>query len=173
MNPDPAHIKVDDASPAGFDTAEWGIPHISPFVVRLVIGRDHLGQAVPHVSNIEYLRWLEAAAVAHADSLGFDRAHLEAARMMWFVARHEIDYEAEAWLGDCLVIATWVRDMRRVRSWRDSVIIRPADRTVIVRSSTLWVLVDLDSRRPRRIPRDMAERFSPLVPIPADELNEA
>lgn len=164
-------MSKDDAL-VNFDPLAWSIPHAAPFHACLTVGPDHLGRAVPHVSNIEYLGWLEAAAVAHADSLGFDRATLEAARMMWFVARHEIDYEAEAWLGDELVIATWVRDMRRVRSWRDSLIIRPADQTVIARSSTLWVLVDLDSRRPRRIPRAMAERFSPLAPPSADELNE-
>jgi acyl-CoA thioester hydrolase len=139
-------------------------------MMHLTVARDNLGRAVPHVSNVEYLRWLERAAVAHSDSLGFDQAMLERERMMWFVARHEIDYVAEAWLGDDLVIATWVRDMRRVRSWRDSIVVRPADRMIICRSSTLWVLVDLNTRRPRRIPRDMAARFSPLDAGWADEL---
>jgi acyl-CoA thioester hydrolase len=173
MSHDPAHVGVDVPSRAGFDLAAWGIPHMSPFVMSLVVGREHVGRAVPHVSNVEYIRCLERAAVSHADSLGYDQHHLQSKGMTWFVARHEIDYKAEAWQGDELVIATWVRDMRRVRSWRDSVIVRPADQTLICRSSTLWVLVDLDSHRPRRIPPDMAARFSPLIAVPADELNEA
>jgi acyl-CoA thioester hydrolase len=85
---------------------------------------------------------------------------------MWFVARHEIDYLAEAFPDDELIIATWVRDMRKVKSWRDYLIIRPADQTVICRAATLWVLVDLATRRPCRIEREMADRFNPLVPNP-------
>ncbi len=158
-----------DGSQSQFKTTDWSIPHSAPFLVHRTVGHEHLSPAVPHVSNIEILRWLEHAAVSHSDSLGFDRVRLEGARMMWFVARHEIDYEAEAFLDDRLIIATWVRDMRRVRSWRDSMIVRPVDRTIICRSSTLWVLVDLDTRRPRRIPAEVASAFSPLAPIPADE----
>ena len=81
---------------------------------------------------------------------------------MWFVARHEIDYLAEVWHNDKLVIATWVRDMQRVKSWRDYVVIRPADEVVVCRAATLWVFVDLARRRPQRIPDEMAQRFSPL-----------
>ena len=154
---------------APFNPLEWGIPHPDPFVMTLGVGSEHLGRAVPPVSNVQFLHWLERAAVSHSDSLGFTQVALERERMMWFVARHEIDYEAEAWLDDALTIATWVRDMRRVRSWRDSVIVRTADRTIICRSSTLWVLVDLDSRRPRRIPAAMAAAFSPRVPLSADD----
>jgi acyl-CoA thioester hydrolase len=82
--------------------------------------------------------------------------------LMWFVARHEVDYLAECWLGDELVIATWVRDMKRIKSWRDFVIVRPADGTVVCRAATLWVLVDLGTRRPRRIDDEMIRRFQPL-----------
>lgn len=163
---------VRDGVPEPFEPTAWSIPHSAPYLVHRTVEHAHLSPAVPHVSNLEHLRWLEQAAVNHADSLGYDRARLEGARMMWLVARHEIDYEAEAFLDDHLVVATWVRDMRRVRSWRDSVVIRPVDRTIICRSSTLWVLVDLDTRRPRRIPREMAAAFSPLVSLTADEVND-
>lgn len=81
---------------------------------------------------------------------------------MWFVARHEVDYLAEAWRDDQLLIATWVRDMRRVKSWRDYIVIRPSDGEVICRAATLWVLVDLKRRKPLRIPMEMASSFDPL-----------
>jgi acyl-CoA thioester hydrolase len=81
---------------------------------------------------------------------------------MWFVARHEIDYLAECWRGDELVIATWVRDFKRVKSWRDFAIMRPGDGTLVCRASTLWVLVELKTRRPVRIEPAMIDRFDPL-----------
>jgi acyl-CoA thioesterase FadM len=52
--------------------------------------------------------------------------------------------------------------MRRVKSWRDTLVVRPADATTVCRAATLWVLVDLASRRPTRIDAGMAQRFSPL-----------
>ncbi len=124
--------------------------------------REQLGTVIEHVSNIEYVRWLDRAAELHADSLGYTRHLMLKAGLMWFVARHEIDYLAECWLDDELVIATWVRDFHKVRSWRDYVIVRPRDSAVICRAATLWVLVDLATRRPRRIEREMIERFNPL-----------
>src|SRR5262245_66189093 len=145
------------------DLAGFSIAHPAPFLCEIAISRAHLSGVVDHVSNIEYVRWLDRAAELHADSLGYTRKWLLDNGIMWFVARHEIDYMAEAWLGDELVIATWVRDFRKVKSWRDYVIVRPSDHTVICRAATLWVLVDLESRRPRRIDEEMIQRFGPLT----------
>lgn len=138
------------------------VPHSAPFLCDLRIAREHLGAVVEHVSNIEYVRWLDRAAELHADSLGYTRRFMLHNGIMWFVARHEIDYLAECWLNDELVIATWVRDFHKVKSWRDYVIVRPRDDRVICRAATLWVLVDLATRRPRRIQSEMIERFNPL-----------
>jgi acyl-CoA thioester hydrolase len=146
------------------DLSFWNIPHMRPFVCDIRIEPSQVSGVVAHVSNVEYVRWLDRAAELHADSLGYSRRWLMDTGLMWFVARHEIDYLAEVGPHDELVIATWVRDMRKVKSWRDYVIARPEDQTVVCRAATLWVLVGLDTRRPQRIPADMAARFSPLLP---------
>ncbi len=150
----------------GIDLTSFDLPHPNPFVCDIHVKREQIGNVIEHVSNIEYVRWLDRAAELHADSLGYTRPWLLKNGIMWFVARHEIDYLAEAWLGDELVIATWVRDFKKVKSWRDYAIVRPADRTIICRAATLWVLVDLESRRPRRIDEEMIRRFDPLNPAP-------
>lgn len=144
------------------DLSAFVIPHPSPFICDLRVTREQLGTVIEHVSNIEYVRWLDRAAELHADSIGYTRQFMLGRQMMWFVARHEIDYLAETWLDDELVIATWIRDFHKVRSWRDYLIVRPRDAQIICRAATLWVLVDLASRRPRRIEREMIQRFKPL-----------
>lgn len=141
------------------DLISFDIPHPRPFLCDIAVGHEHLSGVIEHVSNIEYVRWLDRAAELHADSFGYTRQWLLDQGMMWFVARHEIDYLAETWLNDQLIIATWVRDVHKVKSWRDYVILRPADETLICRASTLWVLVDLTTRRPKRIPSVMIARF--------------
>jgi acyl-CoA thioester hydrolase len=143
--------------PAAFD-----VPHPQPFLCDTRIDGGDLSRAVPHVSNIEFIRWIDRAAELHADDLGYTRHAMVDRGIMWFVVRHEIDYLAEGWADDELVVATWVRDMRRVKSWRDTLVVRPADRTILCRAATLWVLVDLATRRPTRIDDVMARRFSPL-----------
>jgi acyl-CoA thioester hydrolase len=144
------------------DLAACEIPHPRPFVCDLHPEDADAGQEIPHVANTEYLRWLDGAAQLHADELGYSRAWLMDRGIMWFVARHEVDYLAEVWPRDELLVATWVRDMHRVRSWRDYVIYRPADETIVCRAATLWVLVDLETRRPTRIPAEMIAKFAPL-----------
>ncbi len=147
-HPDPT--LVPRAAP--LDLAGLGVAAAAPFLLDMRIARDQIADEVDHVTNVEYVRWLDRAAEMHADAVGFTRARMLEGGVMWFVARHEIDYVAEARLGDHLVIATWVREFRRVKTWRDYVIVRPADATIVCRASTLWVLVNLATRRPVRIP---------------------
>jgi acyl-CoA thioester hydrolase len=139
------------------------IPHPAPFLCDLAIAPHEVSRAIPHVSNVEYVRWLDRAAELHSDSLGYTRRRMLDDGVMWFVARHEIDYLAEVWPRDELVVATWVRDFDRVKSWRDYVILRPGDDSIVCRAATLWVYVDLARRRPVRVPRAMVEAFRPLT----------
>jgi len=145
-----------------FDLSPYAITHDKPFICDLAIDDNAISEIIPHVINTEYVKWLDKAAELHSDSLGYTRQNLLDNGVMWFVARHEIDYLAEAWPSDDLVIITWVKDMQRVKSWREYVIVRPDDEAVICKAATLWVYIDLDSRRPKRIPLEVAERFSPI-----------
>ena len=137
------------------------VPHPRPFALRLRAASDETSRTVAHVSNVEYVRWLDRAAELHADAAGYTRAAMAAAGHMWFVARHEVDYESEAFPGDELVAFTWVRSMGRTTSWRNTVVARP-DGRVVCSAATRWALVNLATRRPMRIPADMAAALEPL-----------
>ena len=142
--------------------AALAVPHPRPFAMRLVPTADGVSRSVPHVNNVEYVRWLDRAAELHADALGHTRERMVSEGRMWFVARHEVDYRAEAFPGQELHVFTWVRTMDRTRSWRDTAVVRAADGTCVCRASTCWVFVDLATRRPARIPAEMALAFEPL-----------
>jgi acyl-CoA thioester hydrolase len=157
----PTDVSCDELGLDDATTAET-LPHPRPFTCRFSAGADQVSRAVDHVSNVEFLRWIDRGAELHCDSWGFTRKRLLEDGVMWFVARHEIDYVAEALPGDELVLLTWVRDVRRVRSWRDTVIVRPADGAIVCRASTLWVLVDLATRRPIRVTEAMLQKLEPL-----------
>jgi len=149
---------------APFDLSAWRVPHPDPFVCDIRVTASQLSRTIEHVSNIEYVRWLDRAAELHADHVGYTRSTLLNDGIMWFVARHEVDYLAETFLDDDLVVATWVRNVKKVKTWRDYVIVRPIDGVVICRAATLWVLVDLATRKPLRMTTEMITRFQPLEP---------
>lgn len=136
-------------------------PRACLFAVRVTT--EHAGNPAGHVWNVEYVRWIDHVAERHAALLGWTRDRLIELGALWFVARHEIDYHDEARVGDDLVIATWVRSQRRVRSWRETVIYRAVDGRLICRAVTMWALVDLGTRRPTQIPDEMARSFEPLA----------
>lgn len=144
-----------------FDETE----HPHPFQCTITILSHQTSNEVEHVNNIEYLRWIDKAAQLHSDACGWERAALLEANVMWFVARHEIDYRSESTPSDKLLLTTWVDDVRRVKSWRTTYIHSLLDvPRVVCACKTLWVLVDLETRKPTAIPTKMAEALQPLKP---------
>jgi len=131
-------------------------------------------RAVPHVNNIEYLRWVDRVAELHARSVGMSREALLGRQRMWFVARHELEYRAECWPGQRLGIATWVESVKRAGSWRGTLVWREDDERVIFKARTNWVLVDILSRRPVRIEPDLLKVLDveqPATPSDDDRSN--
>lgn len=138
------------------------VDHSTPFQCQITVQPHQSSTEVDHINNIEYLRWIDKGAQLHCDACGWTRQQLLDAGMMWFVAKHEIEYLAEASLKDTLRLTTWVDDIRRVKSWRSSLIHSIGDPHITVcRCRTLWVLVDLATRRPMSVPKEMGIALNP------------
>lgn len=107
-----------------------------------------------HVNNIVYLRYVQDIAGKHWHSAV---THQEATEILWVVRRHEIDYLKPAFLGDDLIIKTWVDNFTGVTSDRHCEISRGEE--ILARSRTIWVAVDSQTMRPKRISSEIAEKF--------------
>lgn len=139
--------------------------HPSPFQCDIEISCEQSSNEVNHVNNIEYLRWIDKASQLHCNACGWSRTRLLHDGVMWFVARHEIDYRSEATSADCLRLTTWVDDVRRVKSWRTTFIhALDEEPRIVCKCKTLWVLVDIQSRKPKTVPLEMAENLQPHTP---------
>lgn len=114
-----------------------------------------------HVNNIEYIRWMQMAAVLHSDARGCTRA-TAAAGATWVVRTHKIKYLRPAFAGEKLIVLTWVSNFRRVQSLRKYRIIRMKDRAVLVDGETEWVFVGAKTGRLRSIPPDVMSSFELL-----------
>ncbi len=115
---------------------------------------DHAVDVNGHVNNIEYLRWMQDAAILHSDSQGCTKATIHVGAT-WVVRTHHIEYLRPAFAGENLVVLTWVSNFRRVQSLRKYRIVRVQDHAVLVEGETDWVFVDAGTGRLRSIPKDV------------------
>ncbi len=114
-----------------------------------------------HVNNVEYLRWMQDAAMKHADLIGCTRA-TSTAGATWVVRTHKIEYLKPAFAGDRVTVVTWVSNLRRVQSLRKYKIFRPADKALLAEGETDWVFVDAQKGTLRSIPKEIKLTFTPL-----------
>ena len=116
-----------------------------------------------HVNNVEFVRWMQDAAVAHADACGCTAAAMAAAGAMWVVRSHHIEYLRPAFSGQRISVQTWVANFRRAFSLRRYKFVRDGDGVILAKGETDWVFVDAASGRPRSVPESIAAMF-PIFP---------
>ena len=114
--------------------------------------------ALGHVNNLAWLRFVLELADAHATALGFGYAELRARGLVWVVRHQDLHYERSAFLGERIHEATWVSELRGARSLRHARL-RGAGGELLFAANTEWALVDLAKLRPRRIPADLRAAF--------------
>lgn len=114
---------------------------------------DELG----HVNNIVYLRYAQDIAAAHWRA----RAGPELVEAyVWVVLRHEVDYRAPLQLGDEVEVRTWVDDAPAGAAWARFVhIYKSGAAKPSAQIKSTWAMLDIVSRRPRRVPGDLPARF--------------
>ena len=111
-----------------------------------------------HVNNVEYVRWMQEAAVRRFESAA-GNALMAAAGATWVVRSHHIEYLRPALRGERIRVRTWVEDFRRVMSRRRYEFTRAADGAMLARGQTEWVFVDATTGRPKTIPEQIQRLF--------------
>lgn len=112
-----------------------------------------------HVNNLEFLRWMQTAAVEHSAAQGWTGERYRESGGGWVVRSHWIEYLQPVFSGDMVTVLTWVANFRKIRSLRKYRIVRGEDRTLLARAETDWAFIGLQHRVPRRIPPELAEAF--------------
>ena len=119
-----------------------------------------------HVNNLEYVRWMQQAAVAHSNAQGWTPERYRQIGSGWVVRSHGIEYLRPAFAGDRIVVYTWVADFRKVRSRRKYKIVRLEDRATLAVAQTEFAFFGFEHRVARRIPPEVAAAF---VVVPPDQ----
>lgn len=103
---------------------------------------------------IAYL--LQEVAGNNALQLNFDISQLEAKNLTWILHRLHLQMDAFPEWRDTITIQTWPSGSDRLRAYRDFRILN-SDGAEIGRSLSYWLMLDLKTRRPVRIPGEILE----------------
>jgi len=115
--------------------------------------------ALGHISNVVYVRWVLEVAVSHADAVGWPAAAWRALGAIVVVRRHEIDYLVPVLEGERIDLETWIDSWRAASLIRRTAMRRQRDGVEIARAATTWAFIDMASGRPRRIPEELRQAF--------------
>jgi acyl-CoA thioester hydrolase len=129
---------------------------------------DHLLTVTPdaidrqgHAGNVEYVRWMQDAAIAHSNVRGWTADRYAEIGGAWVVRSHHVEYLKPAFAGEVITVRTWVASFEKIRSLRRYHLLRGD--ALIARAETLWVWVEMPSGRPRPVPDQVAASFE-IVP---------
>lgn len=109
-----------------------------------------------HVNNLVYLRWAAEMAERHWQAVA--PAEMQAAGL-WIVLRHEIDYHRELKPGDQVELRTWIDPVKGVRCPRHVDIRQAGADKPSAKVLTIWTYIDMQTRRPKRLPADVRGLF--------------
>ena len=121
------------------------------FLNSLTVKPEHLDEQ-HHVNNVVYVQWIQDVALAHWFHIASDE---QKAKYAWVILRHEIDYKKQAFAGEEITVTTWVGKPTAVTWERFTEIKRGQD--LLVKSKTIWYLLDRETTKPKRITAEMIE----------------
>ena len=139
----------------------WDLPR--PFTLSVVPEAADI-DGLNHTNNAVYVRWCEMTAWAHSQSLGLDLADYARLDRAMTIRRGEYDYLLPGFLGDELVLATWLTGGDgRITLERHFQLVRRRDRATLLRGRWELVCIEMSSGRPRRMPSEFSARYLPAI----------
>lgn len=123
------------------------MPANAAYSLKIVVSKNDIDE-LNHVNNAVYLQYVQEAATAHWQHAASEKLLNE---VVWMVRRHEIDYLGQAVLGDTLLVKTWVGEYTAATWDRHYEIYRKKDNRLLVKAMSVWVPLDRQTHRIKRI----------------------
>jgi acyl-CoA thioester hydrolase len=115
--------------------------------------------ALGHVHNLEYMKWLLKIAVEHSAVQGWPAERYRDLGSGWVVRSHTIKYLKPAYDGDEIVVRTWLAEAKRFSCVRRYKILRGSDRALLASAATEWAYIDFKTGSLARIPAEVIDAF--------------
>ena len=111
--------------------------------------------------------YLQEAAGVHADRLGLSLAALHEQGQALVLARLAVQVERAPAEGETVTVRTWPCGVERLQ-FRRAYLMLGQDGAVVARGASFWVVINLASRRPERIPPTVAALLPENPPFALD-----
>ena len=124
-----------------------------------------------HLNNIVYLQWMQDAAIEHVQANGVFKL-TEELRLTWFAKKHTIEYLAQGFLDDEIVVITWVETLTKISTLRKYHIYRKSDKKLLCKGETLWIMINLEKGRPTKIPQTVVDLFWKTTDFDVEDISD-
>jgi acyl-CoA thioester hydrolase len=114
--------------------------------------------ALGHVNNAVYLKWVQEAVLHHWGRFASKEA---VAKHLWVALAHQIRYRHPAYLNDHVVVRVALEKILGARAFYKSVV-RHGDK-VLAEVESSWCCLDAATRKPVRLAREIVARFLPAL----------
>ncbi|MFQ5942249.1 MAG: acyl-[acyl-carrier-protein] thioesterase [Anaerolineales bacterium] len=156
-------LSTDDDRPAQLKREPFPEPASAPPGVvtwkRRVEWRDV--DSFGHLNNASYLSYTQEAAIEAGIAYGVTHASSVEAGLGWALKRSRIEYLQPALPDEELQIETWLTSLRQASAERFYSVTRLSDGEQLARAKSHWLTMDIDSGKPRRLPKWMREALAP------------
>jgi acyl-CoA thioesterase FadM len=109
---------------------------------------------------VSFLNWFQEAAFANSIELGYSPARYQALGISWVMRENDLQLIERPRFNETIHITTWLADIQRVKAFRQYEA-RRSDGVLLARCNTQWVMLNLHTLRPTRVPEQMLRVFDP------------
>ena len=127
------------------------------YTMKFTARPEHIDE-MGHVNNAVWVNWMEDIATAHWKA---DAEPEHAAAYVWVVTRHEIDYRGNIREGDSVEGLTEIREAPTGARFDRHFTFTDARGKPIVRAKTTWAMIDRETGRVMRVPKEVSAPFLP------------
>ena len=123
---------------------------------EIIVSKNDLDE-LNHVNNVIYIHWIQEIAKNHWKSLVSSEI---IKNYYWVLLEHQIKYLHPAFLGDKIILKTYIEKTEVVKSNRIVEIYNTDTNKLLVTSKTIWCLINAKTNKPNRITDEIREAFS-------------
>ncbi|MDD6194409.1 MAG: thioesterase [Lachnospiraceae bacterium] len=112
------------------------------------------------------MNYLQDCCTMQAEDLGIGLSYLKENHIGWMVTSYQVKIlGALPSVGDCIVVKTWPYQFRGMLGYRNFTVETEGGEALVLVDS-LWILMDIEAKKPIRLPAKMIEAYelSPQLP---------
>ncbi len=118
----------------------------------------HEVNPLEEATPLTMLHYLEDAAIAHSESVGYGVGRLKIEQRAWILNRWHLQIERYPVYGDKVIVETWPSNFERFYATREF-LIRNKNLEIIARASSLWIYFNTATKRPIRIGTEFQDAY--------------